>query len=385
MTDDENALSFKFELKWLVAPLAIIGAAALLILFFPIAEEPVIPPAENPPQPTLFLPPADVRAAKEAALQQCTHEYDCSTTDCLEKIMTHVDSASLRIDAILRTPAPKEFRDRLRAAIQRGVEVNLILDSTLNPQFFLEGARIRVKQVSPFIATNFIIVDRSIVVSGSDPQVYAQKPDTIRVDCEDEKTNPYLSLFDRVWATESSSFTPATDEEEILADSELSIPSENVSCQEDACGTDTFTCDGTTKVWENHYCDTACAYTIILLYFSQECGYTNPGFGPEGNPLMVISETEVDEGQLSQEFIEFTSLQSIELSGFSLLKDGLLIITFPAPYILDGSAKVYTGEGDSSTSTIYLNQETPLWDAPGTTATLVNPNGDTVVMVTFEG
>jgi len=385
MTSDENTLPFRFEFKWLVGPLSIIVVAALLILLFPIPEESTNTPVEAPPQPVLVTPAVDVAAAKEAALLQCAHEYSCTQTDCLEKVLTHVDSASVRIDAMLRTPAPKEFRDRLRMAIKRGVEVNLILDSTLNPKFFLEGANIRVKRISQFVTTNFLIIDRSITVYGNDPKIYAQPPDVLSVICEEHETQPYLSLFDRIWEEESSPFTSETTEEEILADSELTLPTDTSSCQENSCGPDTFTCEGTTKVWTDYYCDSSCAYTILPLYFSQECGYATPGFGPDGNPLIVITETEVDEGQLSNEFIEFTSLQSLELSNFTLLKDGETLITFPAPYILDGSAKVYTGSGTSTTSIIYLGQGSPLWKTPGTTATLVNPDGVVVVTQTFEG
>ncbi len=385
MAGDENTLPFRFELKWLIGPFAIIGVAAFLILFFPVPEITSPSVVESPPQPILVTPLVDVAAAKEAALLQCTHEYVCSASDCLEKVLTHVDSASVRIDAVLRTPAPKEFRDRLRMAIKRGVVVNLVLDSTLNPKFFLEGANIRVKKISQFVATNFLIVDRSVVVYGSDSKVYAQPPDVLRVVCEGHETEPYLSLFDRIWEKESSSFTSETEEEEVLDDSELTIPSEASSCQESACGPDTFTCDGTTKVWQDYHCDGSCVYTILPLYFSQECGYTNPGFGPDGEPLIVITETEVDEGQVAQEFIEFTSLQSLELSNFTLLKDGELLITFPSPYILDGSAKVYTGPGISTTSIIYLSQSAALWKTPGTTATLLNPDGVVVVTQTFEG
>lgn len=385
MTSDENTLPFRFEFKWLVGPLSIIAVAALLILFFPVPEETSTIPVEAPPQPVLVTPIVDVAAAKEAALLQCANEYACTNTDCLEKVLTHVDSASVRIDAMLRTPAPKEFRDRLRMAIKRGVEVNLILDATLNPKFFLEGANIRVKRISQFVTTNFLIIDRSITVYGNDPKIYAQPPDVLNVVCEERETQPYLSLFDRIWQEESSSFTSETNQEEILEDSELTIPTDTSSCQESACGPDTYTCEGTTKVWTDYYCDSSCVYTILPLYFSQECGYNTPGFGPDGNPLIVITETEVDEGQLSNEFIEFTSLQSLELSNFTLLKDGETLITFPAPYILDGSAKVYTGSGTSTTSIIYLGQGSPLWKTPGTTATLVNPDGVVVVTQTFEG
>jgi hypothetical protein len=385
MAPDENSLPFRFQFKWLIGPFAIIGVAVLLILFLPSLPEESPPVVELPPQPILVSPAVDVAAAKEAALQQCTHEYVCADKDCLEKVLTHVDSASQRIDAILRTPAPKEFRDRLRMAIKRGVEVNLVLDSTLNPKFFLEGANIRVKKISGFVTTNFLIVDREIVVYGSDPHEYAQSPDVLKVVCEEFETSPYILLFDRIWEGESTSFASETTEEEILADSELSIPSNNVSCQEEACGPDTFTCDGTTKVWVDYSCDSSCVYTILPLYFSQDCGYSTPGFSPEGNPLVFITETEVDEGQISNEFIEFTSTQSLELSNFSLTKDGELLITFPSPYILDGSAKVYTGTGVSTTNIIYLNQTVTLWKDPGTTASLVNPDGVVVATQTFEG
>jgi hypothetical protein len=332
----------------------------------------------------LVTPAVDVEAAKEAALLQCAHEYVCSEQDCLEKVLTHVDSASIEIDAVLRTPAPREFRDHLRAAIKRGVKVNLVLDASLNPSFFLQGANIRVKLVSKFVATNFLIIDRSVVVHGSDPQIYAAPPDVIKVSCTEKEVGPYISLFDRIWTGESAPFTPDHEVEEVLAENEISQPAGG-SCELSSCGPDTYTCDGTTKIWQHYSCQDACVYTVLPLYYSSECGYSTPGFAPDGTPLVVISEIEVDEGQVGNEFIQFTALQSLELSNFSLLKDGALLSTFPTPYILDGSAKVYTGPGTNSPTAVYLGLGSAIWKTAGTVATLVNPDGVVVATQTFGG
>lgn len=142
---------------------------------------------------------------------------------------------------------------------------------------------------------------------------------------------------------------------------------------------------GTTKVWQDYFCDgSACVYQIIPLYFSYDCGYNNPGFGEGGEPLVVISEVEVDEGALDKEFVEFLALQSLELTGFTLLQDGTPLITFPEPYILDGAARVYTKEGTNTNTIVYLDLNATLWNTPGTVATLVNPFGDVVAERVFE-
>ncbi|MFH0969856.1 MAG: TrmB family transcriptional regulator sugar-binding domain-containing protein [Candidatus Diapherotrites archaeon] len=384
--NDADALSsFRFDWKWLIGPIAIIAVAGLLILFFPLEQTRPTYSSELPPQPITIQQGIDVAKAKEHAQLQCAQTYDCSSQDCLEKLLTHVDSASISIEAVLRTPSPKEFRDHLRLAIKRGVRVDLVLDASLNPSFLLEGATIRVKNISHFIGTNFLIVDRSAVLFGSNPRIYAAEPDVIHVVCEDISRYPYFALFDRVWATETIAFNSETVNEEILSESELSLTESEDSCSSATCGPDTYTCVDTTKVWQHYSCMGSCLYEIIPLYFSYDCGYTNPGFGPDGSPLVIITETEVDEGFTSNEFIEFTALQPLELSNFSLLKDGNLLITFPTPYILNGSAKVFTGKGVDSTSIIYLNQTAPLWKTIGTTATLVNPFGDVVAAQTFEG
>jgi hypothetical protein len=387
MDSEEKSISVRFEYRWLAAPLALVIVAVLFIYFFPVNDNsPPSLPTETPLQPLMGAAPIDVEKAKEWALAQCAHEYDCTQKDCLEKVLTHVDASIKTIEAVLRTPAPRELRDHLRKAIKRGVNVKLILDPALNSAFFLEGAEIRMKRVSKFIASNFMAIDREMVVYGSNSQIYAAAPDVIKVACEGAERDSYFFIFDKVWKNDSTSYMSQTDEEEILADSELGVSGNDASvCDAAACGPDSFSCSGTTKIWENYFCESACVYETILLYYSPECGYSTPGFGPDGNSLVVISETEVDEGQISSEFIEFASLQPLELSGFSLLKNGVLLTTFPTPYILNGSAKVYTGSGANTPTTIYLNELTPLWKTPGTTATLVNPDWVPVASKTFEG
>ncbi len=382
---EDGSIPFRFELKWLIGPLAIILLAVGVAFFFPsdLASAPgTFTPL--PSQPVGVEDPIDVGAAREVALSQCEETFDCTQRDCLEKVLTHIDSASFSIDAVLRTPAPRELRDHLRLAIERGVVVRLVLDSSLNPKFYLKGADIHVKKISAFVATNFMTIDQRAVVFGTNPSIYAAPPDVIKVACQENEMSPYLALFERVWKNESSAFESETTQEEILTDAQLSSETTN-SCIETNCPTDTFFCDGTTKVWQNYFCSNSCVYEIIPLYFSEDCGYSNPGFGPDGNPLVVISEAEVDEGQTTNEFLEFTALQALELSHFSLLQDGAILITFPEPYILNGSAKVFTGDGADTTTTVYLDLVSTLWKVPGTTATLVNPDGVVVATQTFEG
>lgn len=385
MPSDVSTIPFRFELKWLAGPFLIILAAALLILFFPAPMEPPLSTSGLPEQPKIFSAAVNVNEAKALAQTQCAHTYSCRGMDCLEKVLTHVDSASESIHAVLRTPAPRVLRDHLRAAIKRGVDVQLVLDSSLNPKFYLEGASIRVKRVSQFVATNFMIIDDSTVVFGSDPLVYAMDPDVIQVVCQDPERRPYFALFDRVWGEESSAFTPETTQEEILSDAEILIPETSSSCQESACGPDTFTCEGTTKIYRDYFCADACMYQIIPLYYSLDCGYTHPGFGPDGSPLIIITESDVDGGTLASEFIEFTALQPLELTGFTLLRNDESLITFSAPFILNGAARVYSGGGTTVTTIVYLNQDLRLWNEPGTTATLQNPQGEVVATQTFEG
>ncbi len=385
MADDPSLIPFRFELKWLIGPLAIILLAAGVALFFPAPETtPEDSTFFTPAQPVVVENPIDVAAARELALSQCEATFDCTERDCLEKVLTHIDSAQVSIDAVLRTPSPRVLRDHLRLAIERGVIVRLVLDSSLNPKFYLKGADIRVKKISAFVATNFMAIDRRSVVVGSNPSIYAAAPDIIKVACTENEMAPYLALFDRVWKTETNAFEPETTEEEILTEEELTVENSN-TCNDTDCPPDTFFCEGTTKVWQNYFCSDACVYEILLLYFSTDCGYSNPGFGPDGSPLVVISETEVDEGQTSNEFLEFTAIQPLELSHFSLLRNGEVLVTFPEPYILNGSAKVFTGDGEDTTISVYLDLSSAIWKVPGTTATLINPNGDVVASQTFEG
>lgn len=385
MPEDNDSIPFRFELKWLIGPFAIILLAVGVAFFFPsIPTPPVDIQSYNPAQPIVVEDPVDVAAAREIALSQCEATFDCTERDCLEKILTHIDSAETSIDAVLRTPAPRELRDHLRLAIERGVIVRLVLDSSLNPKFYLKGADIRVKKISAFVATNFMAIDKRSVIFGTNPTIYAAPPDVIKVACQESEMSPYLALFERVWKTETNAFEAETTQEEILSEDEIMIDTTN-TCNETDCQADTFFCDETTKVWQNYFCENACVYEIIPLFFSTDCGYTNPGFGPDGNPLVVITEAEVDEGQSTNEFLEFTAIQPLELSHFSLLKDGQPLITFPEPYILNGSAKVFTGNGTDSTTAVYLDLNSTLWKTAGTTATLVNPEGMIVATQTFEG
>lgn len=385
-TDSRASIPSRFELKWLIGPLAIILAAGFIAFYLPTIPSDTGPVAP-PEQPVLVETPVDVEAAKIGAAAQCSLTFSCTEIDCLEKVLTHIDSSTQTIDAVLRTPAPKVLRDHLRLAIKRGVRVRLVLDPTLNPKFYLQGADVHVKQVSRFVASNFMIIDSSIVVHGSNPQVYAVSPDVIHVACSQVERDPYLVLFDRVWVEESTSFQSETTQEEIIPDDQLSSPGGGSGgfCSESDCGEDTFTCVGTTKVYENYFCDgLSCAYQIIPLAYSADCGYTNPGFDPQGNPLIVITETEVDEGQVANEFIEFTALSPVELTGFTLLRNDVTLITFTEAFILNGAARVYTGNGTTTTTVVYLGQSSPLWGESGTTATLLNPNQFVVATRTFD-
>ena len=383
MPPERAGIPSRFELKWLVGPLAIILVAGFIVFYLPTIPAPTYtpPPLE---QPVLVETPIDVAAAKMEAAAQCSLSFSCSEIDCLEKVLTHIDSSTQTIDAVLRTPAPRVLRDHLRLAVKRGVRVRLVLDPTLNPKFYLQGAEIHIKQVSRFVASNFMIIDSSIVVHGSNPQVYAVSPDVIHVACSDVERDPYLVLFDRVWAEESAPFTSETTNEEVIPDVSLNVPSGN-SCNVSDCGEDTYTCVGTTKVYQDYFCGgESCAYQIISLAYSADCGYTNPGFAPDGSPLIVITETEVDEGQVANEFIEFTALLPVELTGFTLLRNDTTLITFTEAFILNGAARVYTGNGTTTTTGVYLGQTTPLWGEPNTTATLLNPNGFVVATRTFD-
>lgn len=384
MDPTRTGVPARFELKWLLGPLAIILAAGFIAFYLPTipSSTPII--VAPPEQPVLVEDVVDVAAAKVEAAAQCSLTFSCAEIDCLEKVLTHIDSASVSIDAVLRTPAPKVLRDHLRLAIKRGVTVRLVLDPTLNPKFYLQGAQVHIKQVSRFVASNFMVIDSSIVVHGSNPQSYAIAPDVIHVACTGIERDPYLLLFDRVWGDESTPFISEVLEEELVPDSGLSVPGDDV-CVSSDCGTDTYTCVGTTKVYQDYFCDgSSCAYQIIPLAYSADCGYTNPGFDPEGNPLIVITETEVDEGQVANEFIEFTALSPVELTGFTLLKDDTVLITFTEAFILNGAARVYTGVGTTTTTVVFLGQSSPLWDASNVTATLLNPDGFVVATRTFD-
>lgn len=384
MDASRAAIPTRFDLKWLIGPFAIILVAGLIAFYLPDIPSSTNTPATPLEQPVLVDIPIDVNAAKLEAAAQCSLSFSCDRIDCLEKVLTHIDSATVSIDAVLRTPAPKVLRDHLRLAIKRGVRVQLVLDSTLNPKFYLQDAHVRIKQVSRFVATNFMIVDSSIVVHGTDPQTYAASPDVISVSCSELEREPYLVLFNRVWQEESNPFVSESNQEEIVPDSALSSPGGDV-CSESACGDDTYTCVGTTKVYQNYFCDTGgCAYQIIPLVYSSDCGYTNPGFDPNGDPLIIITETEVDEGQIANEFIEFTALEPVELTGFTLLRNNNTLITFTEAFILNGAARVYTGPGTTTTTVVYLDQSSPLWNVSGTTATLLNPNQFVVAERTFE-
>jgi hypothetical protein len=386
MDTERSTIPTRFELKWLLGPLVIILAAGLIALYLPTVSTPSPSLPFTPlEQPVLVETPIDVEAAQLEAASQCSLTFSCEKFDCLEKILTHIDASTVSIDAVLRTPAPKLLRDHLRLAIKRGVIVRLVLDPTLNPKFYLQGALVHIKQVDRFVASNFMIIDSKKVVYGTDPQTYASYPDVIRVACTESERVPYSDLFERVWTDESVPFVSETTVEESVDDASLSVPSGENMCSSSDCGTDTYTCVGTTKMYQDYFCDgTACAYQIIPLAYSSDCGYTNPGFAPDGSPLIIITETEVDEGQVANEFIEFTALSPVELTGFTLLRDDNTLITFSAPFILNGAARVYTGNGTPVTTVVYLQYSSALWDASGTTATLFNPNNVMVATRTFE-
>ncbi|QQR92815.1 MAG: hypothetical protein IPJ89_01055 [Candidatus Iainarchaeum archaeon] len=379
---DSSSAPMRFQMQWLLGPAALIVLAIVLVVAFPSAPAPsAVAPDVASPEPVSEVTTIPPDQARTIALTQCAATYDCTQADCLEKVLTHIDSATQRIQAVLRTPAPKIFRDHLRAAIKRGVKVELILDSSLNPKFFLEGAVVRVKSVNNFVATNFVQVDDTSVLVGTDPAVYAQGADTIRVICRENERDLFQALFSRLWQNESSAFSSQTTEEEVLSDSELSISSggSGDACVISQCPADSYTCSSTTKIWQNYFCtEDGCAYEILPLYFSADCGYVNPGFDAQGMPLIVITETETDERNVQNEFLEFTALQSLELSGFSLLRNGVPLITFPDPFILDGAARVHTGSGTNTTTAIHLASPTTLWSGETVMATLINPLGNVV-------
>ncbi len=391
MKETLEHIPLAFQWKWIIAPAVILLIAIGLILFIPSPPpKDAVPIATSPETGARTSSSTVILSTEEAhtiALMQCAATYSCTETDCLEKVLTHIDSATTRIYAILKTPAPREFREHLRAAIARGVSVQLILDAALNPKFYLEGAQIHTKNISNFVATNFVLVDNTSIIVGEDPENYAVPPDTINVICKENERIAFEKLFLRLWENETKSFISETTEEEILSDEKISLnQTPNTTCEESSCPPDTFTCEGTTKLWQNYFCASGgCAYALLPLYFSSDCGYSNPGFGPQGEPLIIITETEFDEQNIETEFIEFTSLQSLELSGFTLMRNGVSIITFPTPYILDGAARVYTGNGTNTTTSIFLNSSTPLWSNPNTTAALVNPVGIIVAQQTFGG
>lgn len=385
---EETGIPFKFNWKWLAGPILLLIIAVGIAWFVPVPESPnpiitTTPQIKNPIIPIVL----DLEQAKQLAGEQCGTIFDCSAVDCLEKVLTQIDSSSKTIHAVLRTPSPKALRDHIRAAIARGVEVNMVLDPTLNPKFYLQGANIRIKTIPNFIAANFIVIDSQKVMFGSNPGIFASSPDIIEVACDESITQAYESLFQKVWKEESASFTSQTNEEETLSENEISSNtlSNSTSCSQEECGPDTYYCESTTKIWKHYFCtEIGCAYDIIPLYFSPDCGYENPGFDSEGNPLIVFSEVEVDEGVIQNEFVEFLALQPLELTHFTLLKNDEELITFAEPFILNGTARVYTTTGESTTQIVYLNYPNLLWIEQGTTATLVNPFGEIVATRTFE-
>lgn len=385
MSDEKRAyVPARFELKWLLGPLAIILVAGLIAFYLPTIPSSSGEKIAIPEQPIIVETPVNVEAAKLEAAAQCSLTFACDSIDCLEKVLTQIDSATSSIDAVLRTPAPKVLRDHLRSAIKRGVDVRLVLDPTLNPKFYLQGAQVRIKRVNNFVASNFMIIDSSTVIHGTNSEVYAVSPDVIHVACIPLERDPYLALFSRVWSEESTPFVSETTQEEVVTDAEMSVPTPDV-CDSSECPPDLFICVGTTKVYTDYFCSSeSCVYQIVPLVYSSDCGYTNPGFAPDGSPLIVITETEVDEGQVANEFIEFTALEPVELTGFTLLRDGVPVITFDTPYILNGAARTYTGTGTTTTTVVYLNQFSPQWNVSGTVATLLNPNGFVVAERTFD-
>ena len=187
------------------------------------------------------------------------------------------------------------------------------------------------------------------------------------------------------WQNESQAYNSETTEEEIVPDAQLNTSTSGEVCEQTSCPGNTFTCQSTTKIFQTYFCSgSGCAYQVISLYYSTDCAYGNPGFDAGGNPLVVISETDVDSGSAQNEFLEFLALQPLELSGFTVLKNNVPVITFPSPFLLNGAARVYTGSGSETLTTTYLNLGSPIWNEPNTIVTLVNPFGIVVATQTFD-
>ena len=90
MADERPIIPTRFQLSWLLGPLAILLVAIAFVFLIPDA-----PPAPTNPgiieQPALVEKNVDVNAAREQAKLQCSQTYTCTQVDCLEKVLVHVE------------------------------------------------------------------------------------------------------------------------------------------------------------------------------------------------------------------------------------------------------------------------------------------------------
>jgi competence protein ComEC len=85
---------------------------------------------------------------------------------------------------------------------------------------------------------------------------------------------------------------------------------------------------------------------------------------------------------LNEEWVEITNLgETIEdFTGWILSDEGNHVYTFPDGFTLDPDASVlvHTGNGDDTTSDLYWNSASPIWNNGGDVATLKDGSGEIV-------
>lgn len=99
---------------------------------------------------------------------------------------------------------------------------------------------------------------------------------------------------------------------------------------------------------------------------------------PAGAGLRVASF--VGSGTLNSEAVQIfnDSDLAVNLQGWRLEKEGGQTYTFGNISLFPGGGVVlYTGPGTDTSVAVYWNQAAPIW-APGNTARLVNPQGETI-------
>ncbi len=89
-------------------------------------------------------------------------------------------------------------------------------------------------------------------------------------------------------------------------------------------------------------------------------------YDPEGN----------DRENLNDEWIEISGYGT-EITGWTVSDAANHVYTFPE-FIIYGKVKIHTGSGKDSSTELYWNMKTPVWNNDGDTATLKNRNGDTI-------